>query len=138
MTGRTGALVSAAALVLAAGCGAAGPEQPGTARASAQHDGLAVHLSARASTSAGTVHVAVQADAAHAPGALTYAVHFGDGAVAHNRVPQFCVAVPGPHRQATWRFTHRYARSGTYHLSVRVGVNCTATAVATSVSIRVG
>lgn len=137
---RMGTLAAAGALVLAGGCGTGAPASPpaGQVQASAASDGLAVHVEARPSTPAGTVQVTVRADATHAPGALGYEVHFGDGTTAHNAVPQFCLAGPGPSRKATWHLTHRYARAGTYHLAVRVSINCTTTAATAHLSVRAG
>lgn len=133
-----GVLTALGALVLMGGCAAAS-SPPAQARGSAQRQGLVVHVSARTSSPTGTVEVVVRAEDAHAPGALSYAVRFGDGTVAQNRVPQFCVAAPGPRRRATWHLTHRYARPGSYRVSVRVSANCTTGApVTASVRLQVG
>lgn len=132
-----GGLAALGAMTLAGGCTVASTPS-GQAQSTVQRHGLLVHLSARTSGPAGTVRVVVRAEDAHAPGALRYVVRFGDGAVAQNRVPLFCVPPPGPRRRATWHLTHRYARAGSYRLSVHVSANCAAAVATTSVRLHVG
>lgn len=136
-----GVVAALGAPVLVGGCATVSPPsaQVRQVHTTARRHGLAVHVRARTSSPAASVRVVVRAEATHAPGALAYAVHFGDGTVAQNHVPTFCVAGPGPHRQATWHLSHRYDRSGTYRLSVRVSASCAAGGpVTASVRLRVG
>lgn len=99
-------------------------------RSTVSADGLRVDVTATESATSGVVRVAAKATAGHARGALGYVVTFGDGSSAHNVLPQFCLAGRGGRRQARWLWTHHYV-PGTYHLAVRVHVNCT-TATATA------
>jgi len=59
-----------------------------------------------------------------ANGALGYMVRFGDGSSRANAIPMYCLAGPGRPEHATWRLVHRYARAGSYHVSVTGYANC--------------
>ncbi len=59
-----------------------------------------------------------------ANGALGYGVRFGDGSSHANAIPMYCLAGPGRPEHGTWRLVHRYARPGTYHVSVTGYANC--------------
>lgn len=133
-----GVSTALATLLLAGGCAASARLQAhAQAQRTVRRSGLVVDVRTRESGPAGTVQVVVRAEDLHAPGALSYAVRFGDGAVAQDRVPQFCVRPPGPRRKADWHLAHHYARAGAYRISVRVSAGC-ATAVTASVRLRVG
>jgi hypothetical protein len=60
----------------------------------------------------------------HAVGAFGYLVKFGDGTTRTIAVPQYCLALPGRPEHVTWRFSHRYQRSGDVRASVVAYMNC--------------
>jgi len=136
---------SALVVLLAAACGsAAGPSPaqptPEPHRATARSGGLSIALVVAPVRGAGERAVAVTAEAreTHAPGSLTYQVRYGDGAQAQNAAPLLCQSGSSGPAHATWRLSHRYARSGTYRVSLTVHAGCTPDAAQAAVVVSVG
>ncbi len=75
--------------------------------------------------------------ARHAIGALGYRLSFGDGTERANVIPLYCRAGPGVPATGSWRFNHRYTRSGVYDVTVTGYVNCTASHVVTRATVTV-
>jgi hypothetical protein len=115
-------------------------KQSTSSRVTARSRNLAVALTAtpmRAKTRS-PVEFNLTAYAPHAPGALGYQLHYGDGtSAAQSTVPQFCVAGGGTPRRQTWRLTHRYKAAGQYRVSVSVNINCTSDHATATVSVSV-
>jgi PKD domain len=146
-TRRTASCVAGSAflILLAAACGSGSgssaqhhpePHQ----RATASSGGLTITLTVTPLGGAGgrTVDVTAQAQESHAPGSLTYQVGYGDGAQAQNAAPLLCQSGSGGPAHDTWRLSHRYARSGTYRVSLTVHAACTPDAAQAAVTVPVG
>ncbi len=129
-----------AACLLCAACGAGGSAGTSQARgatvpassasqsrsATASGDGLKVTLTlspARAAAGA-PVSFRLAMGASSAAGALAYRIRFGDGSGRQNIVPEFCRAPPGGPGHGSWQISHRYARAGTYRVTLFGSVNC--------------
>jgi hypothetical protein len=83
-----------------------------------------------------TVDFHLQLSARHAIGALGYRLFFGDGTGRANAIPLYCLQGPGNPTSANWKFSHHYAKAGTYKVVVTGFVNCTsARAVAKAVVV---
>jgi hypothetical protein len=148
------ALVIVALGLLLPGCGSAkdtakakdapvlegADKQSLSSRATARSGGLAVTLTVTPMrTKTGSpVEFNVTAYAPHAPGALGYQLHYGDGtSAAQSTVPQFCIAGGGTPRRQTWRLTHRYKTAGQYRVSANVYVNCTSDQATATVAVSI-
>ncbi len=84
------------------------------------------------------VEIELTAQAPHAPGAVGYVLHYGDGAEAGSgAVPQFCIAGTAPPAHRRWRLEHRYRAAGRYVVSASVRVNCTRDHATASTPVRV-
>jgi hypothetical protein len=119
----------------------AADKQSASSRATARSGDLAVTLTAtpmRAKAHS-PVEFNLTVYAPHAPGALGYQLHYGDGtSAAQSTVPQFCIAGGGTPRRQTWRLTHRYETAGRYRVSASVYVNCTSDHATATVVVSIG
>ena len=97
---------------------------------------ISLKVSPRRVAPGATVDFDLHLTARHAVGALGYRMLFGDGRSRANPIPQYCVRPPGISSSAHWRFSHHYAKAGTYKVVVTGFVNCTtARAVARAVVV---
>ena len=139
-------VAGSALVVFLAACGSAsGPSRaqntPGpTHQAMARSGGLSITLTVAPVRGAGgrAVDVTAEAQESHAPGSLTYQVGYGDGGQAQNAAPLLCQSGPSGPAHAMWRLSHRYARSGTYRVSLTVHADCTPDAAQAAVTVQVG
>ncbi len=78
-----------------------------------------------ARTGAGAaVSFRLELSARSAAGALAYRLTLGDGSSRQNIVPEFCRASPRGGASTSWQLSHRYARAGTYRVTLYGSVNC--------------
>jgi hypothetical protein len=82
-----------------------------------------------------SVRFILQAKETHAPGALHYAITYGDGGSGSLVTPSVCKAGPGKPASQVWNVPHTYAKAGTYTASVTVGVNCSPDKATASVTL---
>jgi hypothetical protein len=97
---------------------------------------ISLKVSPRRVAPGATVDFDLHLTARHAVGALGYRMFFGDGTSRANPIPLYCLHGPGIPASADWRFSHHYAKAGTYKVVVTGFVNCTtARAVARAVVV---
>lgn len=131
---RLAPAIAAGLLCGACGAGASaritqsqGVEIPANAATqSRSSNGMTVTLSATPARTAAAraVFFRLELSARSAAGALVYRVSFGDGSTRRNVVPEFCRAAPGGPEHGSWLLSHRYARAGTYRVTLQGSVNC--------------
>jgi len=110
-----------------------------TASVTVHSPGLTVTLAAKPKrpTVGSPIVFTATAYARHAPGALGYQLHYGDGTSApQSAVPLFCLPGKGSAARRTWHFSHRYGKPGTYTASLTVHVNCSGDRVTATVTVQ--